>query len=280
MKNFVLIGAAGFVAPRHLKAIKDIGGNLLAALDPHDSVGVLDSYFPDCNFFTEFEQFDRYCSKSSTGKIDYVSVCSPNYLHDAHCRFGLRIGSDVICEKPLLLHERHIDELKRIEEQYGKHIYTILQLRLSDKVQELKEDIDAHKPKKVRLTYYTPRGMWYHYSWKVDEIKSGGILFNIGVHLFDLLLYLFGNDYRIIRKKIGRVGALGVIKFPYTEVTYDLSISSSNEPNRSMLYDDKTFSFSDGFKDLHTKSYQSIVDGNGFGLESVRNTIHLIESLK
>jgi UDP-N-acetyl-2-amino-2-deoxyglucuronate dehydrogenase len=280
MKNFVLIGAAGFVAPRHLKAIKDIGGNLLAALDPHDSVGVLDSYFPDCNFFTEFEQFDRYCSKRSTGKIDYVSVCSPNYLHDAHCRFGLRIGSDVICEKPLLLHERHIDELKRIEEQYGKHIYTILQLRLSDKVQELKEDIDAHKPKKVRLTYYTPRGMWYHYSWKVDEIKSGGILFNIGVHLFDLLLYLFGNDYRIIRKKIGRVGALGVIKFPYTEVTYDLSISSSNEPNRSMLYDDKTFSFSDGFKDLHTKSYQSIVDGNGFGLESVRNTIHLIESLK
>ncbi|GAG49488.1 unnamed protein product, partial [marine sediment metagenome] len=176
--NFVLIGAAGFVAPRHMQAIKEVGGNLIAALDPHDSVGILDKYFPNCEFFTEFEQFDRFCEENKN-KIDWVSICSPNYLHDAHCRFGLRIGANVICEKPLVLRERNLDALKRLEEETGGRIYTVLQLRLAD----IPSFGSAVENKGGEIIYITPRGKWYDYSWKADIRKSGGIIFNIGIHL-------------------------------------------------------------------------------------------------
>src|SRR5436190_16687808 len=198
MKNFVLIGAAGYIAPRHMQAIKDTGNRLLAALDKNDSVGILDSYFPDADFFTEFERFDRHCEKlkRSGTPIDYVSVCSPNYLHDAHIRFGLRIGADVICEKPIVLNPWNIDALMEIEKESGQNVYTILQLRLHPAVQALKNKINLDPAKKklpINLTYITSRGHWYHASWKGNIQKSGGIATNIGVHFFDMLLWIFGG---------------------------------------------------------------------------------------
>ena len=204
MKNFALIGAGGYIAPRHMKAIKDTGNNLLAGLDKHDSVGVLDNYFPQADFFTEFERFDRHLEKQKRlgTKTDYVSVCSPNYLHDAHIRFGLRIGADVICEKPVVLNPWNIDALLEIEKETGKNIYTILQLRLHPAIIALKEKIAAAPPNKryaVNLQYITSRGNWYHASWKGDIQKSGGIATNIGVHFFDMLMWIFGPV-----KEIGR----------------------------------------------------------------------------
>jgi UDP-N-acetyl-2-amino-2-deoxyglucuronate dehydrogenase len=209
MKNFVLIGAGGYIAPRHMKAIKDTGNNLLAALDKHDSVGILDSYFPDADFFTEFERFDRHIEKLKRQGIhtDYVSVCSPNYLHDAHIRFGLRIGAEVICEKPLVLNPWNVDALMEIEKETGKNVYTILQLRLHPAIIELREKIKsspAGQRHKINLTYITSRGHWYHTSWKGDVQKSGGIATNIGVHFFDMLMQAgigkcrcgMGTEYR------------------------------------------------------------------------------------
>jgi len=198
MKNFALIGAGGYIAPRHMKAIKDTGNNLVAALDKNDSVGILDSYFPDADFFTEFERFDRHLEKLKRQgkKIDYVSVCSPNYLHDAHIRFGLRIGADVICEKPIVLNPWNIDALEEIEKETGGRVFTILQLRLHPAIIALKQKIDAAPPGKkytVDLKYITSRGHWYHTSWKGDITKSGGIATNIGVHFFDMLMWVFGE---------------------------------------------------------------------------------------
>jgi len=281
MKNFVIIGAAGFVAPKHMKAIKDVGGNLIAALDSHDSVGVLDSYFPDCQYFNEFERFDRYCSKN--GSIDYVSICSPNYLHDSHCRFALRIGANAICEKPLVLNERNLDGLLEMEQRYEKKINCILQLRLNKDLIELrdkiqKEEIVDHNPK---LIYYTPRGDWYKYSWKSNKEKSGGMISNIGIHLFDMLQWVYGEPiaYNII-SIIDNDTIEGDLQCNNALIHFELSIDKHNEPIRILKLDGYSYSFTKGFTDLHTKSYKEILKGNGFGIEDVRPSIRICEKLR
>lgn len=295
MKNFALIGAAGYIAPRHLKAIKETGNNLIAAFDPFDSVGILDSYFPHADFFTEFERFDRHLEKlKRQGKqIDYVSVCSPNYLHDAHIRFGLRHGADVICEKPLVLNPWNIDALAEIEAETGKKVYTILQLRLHPSVIALKKMVDESERNKkldIRLKYITSRGNWYHYSWKGDISKSGGIATNIGVHFFDMLTWVFGD---VIENKVKfhesrRAG--GELKLENADVHWFLSIDENDLPEeiskksqrtyRSILIDDESFEFSEGFTDLHTVCYQNILDGKGFGLDESRKAIKTVADIR
>ena len=281
MANFALIGAAGFVAPRHMKAIHDVGGRLVAALDPHDSVGVLDRYFPDCRFFTEFERFDRFCSRAAQNgnRIDYVVVASPNYLHDAHCRFGLRIGADVICEKPLVLYERNLDELLHLEEETGKRIYTILQLRLSLAAQALKKGLDG-TGHTATVRYHTPRGRWYAYSWKGDVRKSGGLCTNIGVHLFDLLQWLFGDLDEIGECRQNDQSVNGTLYFARGQATFDLSIDSMHRPLRHITVDGEAMDMTSGFTNLHTESYREILTGNGFGIETARPAVTLCEALR
>src|SRR4029079_2983928 len=235
MKNFALIGAGGYIAPRHMKAIKDTGNNLIAALDKHDSVGILDSYFPDADFFTEFERFDRHLEKLKRQgiKIDFVSVCSPNYLHDAHIRFGLRIGANVICEKPVVLNPWNIDALEEIEKETGHRVFTILQLRLHPAMIALKEKITAApsgKKHKVDLQYITSRGHWYHTSWKGDITKSGGIATNIGLHFFDLLTWVFGPVRRSVLHVSRRDCASGVLDLARARVRWFLSINADHVP--------------------------------------------------
>ena len=295
MKNFVLIGAAGYVAPRHMKAIKETGNNLLAALDPNDSVGILDSYFPDADFFTEFERFDRHCEKlkRSGVKIDYVSICSPNYLHDAHCRFGLRIGANVICEKPLVLNPWNVDALAGIEKEYPGKIYNILQLRLHPSVIDLKQMVYQGDPNKIydiELQYITSRGKWYHISWKGDQNKSGGIATNIGVHFFDMLLWIFGEPKEINLEINTSSKASGFLKLKNANVKWCLSVNANDLPKgisdkglktfRSLQIEDKEFEFSGGFEDLHTKSYENILAGKGFGLDEVLESIELVRTLR
>jgi UDP-N-acetyl-2-amino-2-deoxyglucuronate dehydrogenase len=295
MKNFLMIGAAGYIAPRHMKAIKDTGNQLIAALDKFDSVGIIDSYFPNADFFTEFERFDRHVEKLKRNgtKIDYVSIASPNYLHDAHIRFGLRHGADVICEKPLVLNPWNIDALLDIEKETGRKVNTILQLRLHDNVIALKEKVDASPADKifdVDMTYITSRGNWYHTSWKGDETKSGGIATNIGVHFFDMLAWVFGDveeNYVHLREKDR---AAGYLKFKKARVKWFLSISEDTIPTeireqgkrtyRSTLIDGETFEFSDGFTELHTKSYNQILEGNGFPLETARTAIQTVYEIR
>ena len=276
--NFVIIGL-GYVAPRHLKAIKDVGGNLIAALDPYDSVGMLDAYFPDCQYFKEFERFDRFCSSRG---VDYVSICSPNYLHDAHCRFAFRIGANAICEKPLVLSERYLDDLLRLEEKHDRKISCILQLRLNEELVQLKDVIrDGLVIEDYpELTYYTPRGDWYKYSWKSDMWKSGGLVFNIGIHLFDLLQWLFGHYESTDVHEYGNEQIMGSVIFKDMTVHFDLSINKKNKPTRLLKIDNYECSFNKGFTDLHTKSYQEILAGNGFGIEDVRPSIKLSEELR
>ncbi|HUV82734.1 MAG TPA: Gfo/Idh/MocA family oxidoreductase [archaeon] len=276
--NFVIMGL-GYVAPKHLKAIKDVGGNLIAALDPYDSVGVLDSYFHDCKYFREFERFDRFCSRNH---VDYVSICSPNYLHDAHCRFALRIGANAICEKPLVLNERYLDDLIRLEEEYGKKVSCILQLRLNEELIQLRDVIQGGLVivDHPELTYFTPRGNWYEYSWKADMWKSGGLVTNIGIHLFDLLQWLFGQHEEVIVDEYSNEEVGGAIKFKDVVAYFNLSINKNNKPTRLLKIDNYECSFSRGFTDLHTKSYQEILAGNGFGIEDVRPSIRLCEELR
>ena len=295
MKNFVLIGAAGYIAPRHLQAIKDTGNRLLAALDKNDSVGILDSYFPEADFFTEFERFDRHCEKlkRSGTRIDYVSVCSPNYLHDAHIRFGLRIGADVICEKPIVLNPWNIDALLELEKETGRNVYTILQLRLHPAVRALKEKVKNTSGKKrlpVKLTYITSRGHWYHASWKGDIQKSGGIATNIGVHFFDMLLWIFGKVVENNVLSHTADTASGKLILENGEVDWLLSINSENLPTetkqagkrtyRSLIIGGEEFEFSEGFNDLHTVSYQKIMEGEGFPLSETRNTIQMVHDIR
>ena len=281
VKNFALIGAAGYIASRHLKAIKDTGNNLVAALDKFDSVGIIDSYFPSADFFVEFERFDRYIDKRirANTKIDYVSVCTPNYLHDAHIRFGLKNGADVICEKPLVLNPWNIDGLKEMEAESGHKVYNILQLRLHPAIIALKEEV-ARAPKgkvfEFDLTYITSRGHWYYTSWKGDVTKSGGIATNIGVHFYDMLSWIFGD----VKQNIVHVHtfdrAAGFLEFERARVRWFLSINADTVPAelkaqgkrtyRSMSIEGKEIEFSDGFADLHTRSYEEILKGNGFGL--------------
>ena len=295
MKNFALIGAAGYIAPRHLKAIKDTGNNLIAALDPFDSVGILDSYFPKTDFFVEFERFDRHLEKlKRTGtRIDYLSVCSPNYLHDAHIRFGLRHGADVICEKPLVLNPWNVDALSEMEAETNQKIYTILQLRLHPNVIALKELVaqaDEDKIFDVDLKYITSRGNWYHFSWKGDINKSGGIATNIGVHFFDMLIWVFGD---VVENKIEyheKTRAAGFLKLKRANVRWQLSIDENDLPEeavsadkrtfRSTLIDGKSFEFSDGFTDLHTVCYKKILSGEGFGIRETKKAIEVVHQIR
>ncbi len=290
MKNFALIGAAGYIAPRHMKAIKDTGNNLIAALDKNDSVGILDSYFPDADFFTEFERFDRHLEKLKRQgkKIDYVSVCSPNYLHDAHIRFGLRIGADVICEKPVVLNPWNIDALQEIENETGQQVFSILQLRLHPAIIALKEKIDAapsEKKHSVDLQYITSRGHWYHTSWKGDITKSGGIATNIGVHFFDMLMWIFGPVKDNVVTQHTKNIASGYLELEKATIKWMLSIDVNTLPEdvkasgkrtfRTLSIDGAAFEFSEGFTELHTESYRNIIAGNGFPLAENRKAIDL-----
>ncbi len=293
--NFALIGAAGYIAPRHLQAIKDTGNNLVAALDKFDSVGIMDSYFPQADFFTEFERFDRHIDKLKRigQKIDYVSICSPNYLHDSHIRFALRNHADAICEKPLVLNPWNVDALNDIEKETGKRVYTILQLRLHPNIIQLKKEVEASPADKifdVDLTYITSRGKWYHHSWKGDEMKSGGIATNIGIHFFDMLLWVFGGLKELKIDRYEADMASGYLELKKARVNWMLSINENNLPAEAKSKGKRTFrslkmngseiEFSDGFTELHTKSYAEILAGRGFGLEEARPSIELAHQIR
>ena len=295
MKNFALIGAAGYIAPRHLKAIKDTGNNLVAALDPFDSVGIMDSFFPDSDFFIEFERFDRHIEKIKRNgtKLDYVSICTPNYLHDAHMRFGLNRGADVICEKPIVLNPWNIEALQDKEAETGKRIYNILQLRLHQSVIELKNKIENGPKDKIYdidLAYLTSRGHWYYTSWKGDVKKSGGIATNIGVHFFDMLGWIFGKINKNIVHIHTHDRAAGYLEFDRARVRYFLSINYNTIPEdvrakglrtyRAITIGDDTFEFSGGFTELHTKSYEHILSGQGFGLEDSKQAIDIVHDIR
>ncbi|RCK33590.1 Gfo/Idh/MocA family protein [Thalassospira xiamenensis] len=291
--SFALIGAAGFVAPRHMRAIKETGNILKVALDPNDSIGVIDSYFPQASFFTEFERFDRHVHKLSRTNeaIDYISICSPNYLHDAHVRFALRAGSDAICEKPLVLNPWNIDALSESEKETGKRVNTILQLRLHKSIIALKKRIQAEPNRiyDVDLTYITSRGVWYQVSWKGNKEKSGGIATNIGVHFFDMLHFLFGeNSKNVLHYQTDKTSA-GYLEFSRARVRWFLSVDRCNLPEtldaaratyRSITIDGQEIEFSGGFTDLHTSSYEEIIQGRGFGLSEVRSSIEMVASIR
>lgn len=294
-KNFVLIGAAGYVAPRHMKAIADNGGNLLAALDPFDSVGRMDSYFPKADFFVEFERFDRHMERlrREGTRLDYVSICSPNYLHDAHIRFGLRLGADVICEKPLVLNPWNVDALEEIERQTGRNIYSILQLRLHPAVTALREKVrkgPAGKVYDVDLTYLTSRGNWYYTSWKGNPEKSGGIATNIGIHFFDLLLWIFGPVEENVVHVHTHDRAAGYLRLKQARVQWFLSINEMVFPEemrekdlriyRSLVIEGEEVEFSSGFSELHSQSYAEILAGKGFGTKEVRPAIRLVHDIR
>ena len=295
MKTFAIIGVGGYIAPRHLKAIKDTGNTLVAAYDKNDSVGIMDSFFPQAAFFTEQELFDRHNTKlKDEGKqIDYVSVCTPNYLHDAHTRYGLRLGADVICEKPLVLTPLNIDALMKVEERSGHKAYNILQLRLHDKIKELKKKVDEGPKDKiydVDLTYITSRGNWYYASWKGDINKSGGIATNIGVHFYDMLSWIFGNMKKNVVHVASHDRVAGYLELERARVRYFLSINADTLPPnavegekrtfRSITIDGEEFEFSEGFTELHTKSYEEILAGRGFGLEEVRRSIEIVYEIR
>ena len=295
MKNFAIIGVGGYIAPRHLKAVKDTGNNLIAAYDRFDSVGLLDSYFPDTAFFTEQELFDRHCTKikETDKQIDYVSICTPNYLHDAHIRYGLRLGADVICEKPLVLNPWNIDALQNVEKQEGKKINTILQLRLHQAIIDLKKRIEESPKEKifdVDLTYITSRGNWYYSSWKGIEHKSGGVATNIGVHFYDMLQWVFGKVQKNIVHIVSHDRVAGFLELERARVRYFLSINAEHLPTnavqgekrtfRTINIDGEAFEFSEGFTELHTESYKHILAGNGFGIEESRNSINIVYEIR
>jgi len=287
-KNFGLIGVAGYIAVRHLRAIKDTGNNLLASLDRFDSVGLLDGYFPRSDFFVEFERFDRHFDKlKRTGtKIDYVSICSPNYLHDSHIRFALRHQAEAICEKPIVLNPWNVDALQEIENETGRKIYTILQLRLHPKIIELREKIRNGPKDKIYdidLSYITSRGNWYYISWKGDIQKSGGVATNIGIHFFDMLSWIFGDTTKNIVHISQPDKAAGYLELENARVRWFLSIDYNDLPEvvkasgkrtfRSILIEGEEIEFSEGFGELHTVSYKEIIKGNGFGLQDARQSV-------
>ena len=295
MKRFALIGGAGYVAPRHMKAIKDTGNELTAVLDPSDSVGIIDSHFPQAHFFTEFERFDRHVDKKRRKgeKIDYVSICSPNYLHDAHIRFGLRSNAHVICEKPLVLNPWNIDALQEIEADTDFKAYNILQLRLHPALIKLKKEIDASpddKKYELDLTYITSRGKWYFISWKGDESKAGGIATNIGIHFFDMLIWIFGKVQANIVHLFEPDKSAGYLELERARVRWFLSVDEKTLPNdvaasgqrtyRSITLGGREIEFSAGFTDLHTLSYQHILQGKGFGLETARPSIETVYTIR
>jgi len=297
MKNFALIGAAGYIAPRHMQAIKSTGNNLVAALDPNDSVGIIDSYFPGADFFTEFERFDRHIDKlrraNNSKQIDFVSICSPNYLHDSHMRFALRAGADAICEKPLVLNPWNIDGLQEIERDTGRKVNTILQLRVHPSIEALRAEVkQTSLPTKhdVDLTYITSRGHWYLQSWKGDLKKSGGIATNIGVHFFDMLHFIFGDLQENIVHLASDTKAAGYLEYEHARVRWFLSVDVNDVPPnqrasgqrtyRSITVDGKEIEFSGGFTDLHTRSYEEILAGRGYGLEENRTAISTVAAIR
>ncbi|WP_149719365.1 Gfo/Idh/MocA family oxidoreductase [Campylobacter concisus] len=297
--NFGLIGASGYIAPRHMRAIKDTGNELIAALDPYDGIGIMDSYFPQAYFFTEYERFDRFVDKwrrNGNKKIEYITITTPNYLHDSHIRFALRSGANAICEKPLVLNPHNIDQLKIIEEESGKKVFNILQLRLHDSIVALKNKISkelSQNPDRiydVDLTYLTSRGKWYFISWKGNEDKSGGVATNIGVHFFDMLSWIFGPiEENIVHLKQPDTNA-GYMRLKNANVRWFLSVNYDYIPEnvkdggkrtfRSIKVDGDEVEFSDGFTDLHTKSYEHILLGEGFGLEEARNSINIVSNIR
>jgi UDP-N-acetyl-2-amino-2-deoxyglucuronate dehydrogenase len=297
MHNFALVGAAGFVAPRHMKAIQDTGNRLVAAVDPHDSVGVLDGYFPATRFFTEIERFDRHIEMLRRGEhenaVDYVSICSPNYLHDAHVRLALRVSAHAICEKPLVINPWNLDQLKQIEDEHQRRIYTVLQLRLHPQLLDLKEKIDrepATDKHDVSLAYITRRGQWYDASWKGDIARSGGVSMNIGIHFFDMLLWLYGKVERTeVHVRDDRRMA-GWIELERARVRWFLSIDEQDLPagireqggfaHRSITADGQEIDMSKGFADLHTRVYEDILAGRGFGIDDARAAIDLVYHIR
>ncbi|WP_412062447.1 Gfo/Idh/MocA family oxidoreductase [Rubrivirga sp. IMCC45206] len=295
MKNFALTGLAGYIAPRHLQAIRDTGHRLVAAMDVHDSVGIVDAYFPEAAFFTEYERFDRHLEMLRRGpaseRVDIVSVCSPNHLHDAHVRLALRVGADALCEKPLVLNPWNLDQLAELETEHGRRVWTILQLRVHPALVALKARIDAEPERRhqVRLTYVTRRGTWYRYSWKGDPHKSGGVPTNIGVHFFDLLQWLFGSvDEHEVHVHEPERGA-GRLTLPKADVEWFLSLDGADLPDgvrgeqptyRSITVDGEEIEFSGGFRDLHTRVYERTLDGDGFGISDARPAIELVHSIR
>ncbi|MEW5795973.1 MAG: Gfo/Idh/MocA family oxidoreductase [Candidatus Zixiibacteriota bacterium] len=296
-KNFAITGVGGYVAPRHLKAIKETGHNLVAAVDPADSVGILDRYFNDVAFFTEFERFDRHIEKlrrlDDSQRIHYVSICSPNYLHDAHCRFALRVGADAICEKPLVLNPWNIDALAELEQESGRKINTVLQLRVHPALIALRERIQKERPSdkhEVQLTYITSRGPWYLVSWKGHVDRSGGLATNIGIHFFDLLIWLFGPVEKNELHVSQATSVAGYLELQRARVRWFLSIDRSMLPDevkakehttyRSISIDGKEVEFSEGFTDLHTEVYRRTLAGQGFGLEDARPSINLAHDIR
>ena len=294
-KNFALIGAAGYIAPRHIKAIADTGNNLMAAYDKFDSVGRLDSSFPECEFFTENEQFDRFCSKQmrKANPLHFTSICTPNYTHDAFIRYGLRLGTDVICEKPLVLNPWNIDNLVEMEQETGHKAYTILQLRLHDAIVALKKKVDEGPQDKIHdvdLTYITSRGKWYYISWKGDIRKSGGVATNIGVHFYDMLQWVFGPVKRNVVHVMSFDRVSGYLELEKARVRYFLSINAECLPPnavqgekrtyRTLNIDGEEFEFSVGFTELHTKSYEKILAGEGFRISEARPSIEIVSDIR
>ncbi|MCK9218661.1 MAG: Gfo/Idh/MocA family oxidoreductase [Bacteroidales bacterium] len=301
--NFALIGAAGYVAPRHMKAIRDTGNKLICALDPYDGVGIIDSYFPKADFFIEPERFDRHLDKlrrealSKNGfenrKVDYVSICSPNYMHDSHIRLALRNNAHAICEKPIVLNPWNLDALQEIEKETGKSIYTILQLRLHPTIRALYEEIKKGSGKKMYdldLTYITSRGNWYDRSWKGDVSKSGGIATNIGVHFFDMLSWIFGTVKENIVHLHEKHKAAGLLRLENANIRWFLSIDYNDIPEnirnagkrtyRSLTMGDREIEFSEGFTDLHTDMYREILAGRGFGLKDASESIRIVYQIR
>lgn len=297
MKNFALIGAGGYIAPRHMKAIRDTGNCLVAACDTSDSVGILDSYSYDVAFFTEFERFDRHLEllrrQSDQKRIHYVSICSPNYLHDAHIRLALRIGADAICEKPLVINPWNLEALQDLECETGKKVYNILQLRVHPAIRELRDKVCNLPPDQkfdIDLTYITSRGKWYFNSWKGDLQKSGGVASNIGVHFFDMLLWIFGNvKHHEVHFSNDRKTA-GYLELDRANVRWFLSVDKMDLPTdvqdagkityRSLTLNGDEFEFSEGFADLHTVVYRDILEGRGYGMEDAKAAINLVYELR
>lgn len=287
-KTFALIGASGYIAPRHVQGIQHVRGNLVALLDPYDGIGYIDKFYPNAAFFKESERFDRHLDRlRRKGQgVDYVSICSPNYLHDSHIRLALRNGCDVICEKPLVLMHEHLEGLREVERETGKRINTILQLRHHPTIIALREKYkNTTAVHKVTLNYTTPRGVWYDYSWKGDDDKSGGINSNIGVHFFDMLMWIFGplQDYKVDNK---RRSSSGTLLLKNAEVKYSLSVEREDlpwsewKPFRSIMVDGSEVEFSEGFTELHNVSYEHITNKQGFTLDDVEPAIKLIESIR
>ncbi len=296
-KNFALLGAAGYIAPRHMQAIKDTGNQLIAAMDPHDSVGILDRYFYDVDFFTEFERFDRHVEKlrrlGADKAVHYISICSPNYLHDAHTRLALRIDADAICEKPLVLNPWNLEALAELERETGRRIYTVLQLRTHPSIVELREKIQHDKSDTIYdidLAYITSRGKWYHFSWKGDQAKSGGIPTNIGIHFFDMLIWIFGKPSGVVVEYSDYTKIKGTLELERARVNWFLSIDGNDLPvhvqekgqptYRSIKMNGQEIEFSTGFTDLHTIVYKDILTGKGYGIEDAYPSILLVHNIR